>query len=95
MDRDQIEEVIYEFAKIMKCKKIKTCNELIEKLNNMKDEDAIDYLVSLARNLINSNKLKIEDIYSNMNLITSLSKEYPTRESLTSKLILLENKKNH
>lgn len=95
MNRDQVEEVIYEFAKIMKSKKMKTCGELIEKLANMEDEDAINYLVSLASDLIDSNKLKLEDIYSNMNLITSLSKEYPTEKSLKAKLILLENKKNH
>ncbi len=93
MDRDQVEEIVYTFAKEMKYNNIKICGEVIEKLTDMSDEDAVEYLISLASKLVKDKKLKIEDIRHNMSLLIGLSKNNTTNEIISKKLELL--KKNH
>ena len=95
MDRDQIEEIVYTFAKFIKSKKMKTCSELIERLAKLENNDKIiDSLIDLSVDLVKKNKVKIGDLYSNVNLLVGLSEKYPDEESIIKKLELL-NKKNH
>ena len=69
----------------------KIYNDLISRLSAMNEEDVIDYLVVALNDLAEKGQLKADDIFSNVDLITSLSEKYSSKEDLMSRLNWLKS----
>lgn len=91
IQKEQIKKIVYTFAKLANVNDEKICNDLISRLSAMNEEDVIDYLVVALNNLAEKGQVKVEDIFSNVDLITSLSEKYSSKEDLMSRLNWLKS----
>ena len=88
---EKLKKIIYTFSELANIKNQDTCNNLINHLSTMNEEDVIDYLIVTLSDFVRVGKLKIDDIFSNINIITDLSLKYPTKESLIERLNWLKS----
>ena len=88
---EKLKKIIYTFSELANIKNQDTCNNLINHLSTMNEEDVIDYLIVTLSDFVRVGKLKIDDIFSNINIITELSSKYPTKESLIERLNWLKS----
>lgn len=88
---EKLKKIIYTFSELANIKNQDTCNNLINHLSTMNEEDVIDYLIVTLSDFVRVGKLKIDDIFSNINIITDLSFKYPTKESLIERLNWLKS----
>lgn len=88
---EKLKKIIYTFSELANIKNQDTCNNLINHLSTMNEEDVIDYLIVTLSDFVKVGKLKIDDIFSNINIITDLSFKYPTKESLIERLNWLKS----
>ena len=88
---EKLKKIIYTFSELANIKNQDTCNNLINHLSTMNEEDVIDYLIVTLSDFVRVGKLKIDDIFSNINIITDLSSKYPTKESLIERLNWLKS----
>lgn len=86
IQKEKIKKVVYVFSKLANVNDEKKCEDLIVLLCNMSEQDVIDYLVVALNDLVESGQVKVDDIFSNIDLITSLSEKYSTKEELISRL---------
>ena len=77
---EKLKKIIYTFSELANIKNQDTCNNLINHLSTMNEEDVIDYLIVTLSDFVRVGKLKIDDIFSNINIITDLSFKYPNWE---------------
>src|SRR5574344_1067169 len=76
IQKEQIRKIVYTFTKLANVNDERICNDLISRLSAMSEEDVIDYLVVALSDLVEKGQVKSEDIFSNANLITSLSENH-------------------
>ena len=88
---EKLKKIIYTFSELANIKNQDTCNNLFNHLSTMNEEDVIDYLIVTLSDFVKVGKLKIDDIFSNINIITDLSFKYPTKESLIERLNWLKS----
>ena len=88
---EKLKKIIYTFSELANIKNQDTCNNLINHLSTMNEEDVIDYLIVTLSDFVRVGKLKIDDVFSNINIITDLSFKYPTKESLIERLNWLKS----
>ena len=91
IQKEQIKKIVYTFSKIANVNDEKICNDLINRLSVMNEQDVIDYLVVALNDLAERGQIKVDDIFSNIGLITSLSEKYSTKEELISRLNWLKS----
>ena len=91
IQKEQIKKIVYTFAKLANVNDEKIYNDLISRLSAMNEEDVIDYLVVALNDLAEKGQLKADDIFSNVDLITSLSEKYSSKEDLMSRLNWLKS----
>ena len=91
IQKEQIKKIVYTFAKLANVNDVKIYNDLISRLRAMNEEDVIDYLVVALNDLAEKGQLKADDIFSNVDLITSLSEKYSSKEDLMSRLNWLKS----
>ncbi len=91
IQKEQIKKIVYTFTKLANVNDERICNDLISRLSAMSEEDVIDYLVVALNDLAEKGQVKIEDIFSNVDLITSLSEKYSSKEDLMSRLNWLKS----
>ncbi len=91
IQKEQIKKIVYTFAKLANVNDENICNDLINRLSVMNEEDVIDYLVVALSDLSENGQIKAEDIFSNIDLITSLSKKYSSKEDLITRLNWLKS----
>lgn len=91
IQKEQIKKIVYTFAKFANVNDKKIYNDLISRLSAMNEEDVIDYLVVALNDLAEKGQLKADDIFSNVDLITSLSEKYSSKEDLMSRLNWLKS----
>ena len=91
IQKEQLQRTIYEFAKLINVNDQNVINDLINRLSNMSEDDVIDYLIVKLNELVETGQLKAEDVFSNIDLITSLSEKYSTKEDLMKRLNWLKS----
>ena len=85
-EKIKIQQIINTFAQLTKLQDKNLCQNLVTDLCNRNDADVVDYLIVSLSDLIDKGKIQKEDVLNNLDLITTLSKNYPTRESLITRL---------
>ena len=91
IQKEQIKKIVYTFTKLANVNDENICNDLINHLSVMNEEDVIDYLVVALSDLSEKGLIKAEDIFSNIDLITSLSEKYSSKEDLMTRLNWLKS----
>ena len=91
IQKEQIKKIVYTFTKLANVNDENICNDLINRLCVMNEEDVIDYLVVALSDLSEKGQIKADDIFSNIDLITSLSEKYSSKEDLMTRLNWLKS----
>lgn len=91
LQKEQIKKIVYKFSNLANVNDENVCNELILNLYTMKEEDVIDYFLVNINNLIETMRIRPEDVFNNIDLITSLSDKYSTKEDLMTRLNWLKS----
>ena len=91
IQKELIKKIVYTFAKLANVNNENICNDLINRLSVMNEEDVIDYLVVALSDLVEKGQLKADDIFSNIGLITSLSEKYSSKDDLMTRLNWLKS----
>lgn len=91
IQKEQIKKIVYTFAKLANVNNENICNDLINRLSVMNEEDVIDYLVVALSDLVEKGQVKADDIFSNIGLITSLSEKYSSKDDLMTRLNWLKS----
>ena len=91
LQKEQIKKIVYKFSNLANVNNENVCNKLILNLSTMKEEDVIDYLLVNINNLVEAMRIKPEDVFNNIDLITSLSDKYSTKEALMTRLNWLKS----
>ena len=91
IQKEQIKKIVYTFAKLANVNNENICNDLINRLSVMNEEDVIDYLVVALSDLAEKGQVKADDIFSNIGLITSLSEKYSSKDDLMARLNWLKS----
>lgn len=91
IQKEQIKKIVYTFTKLANVNDENICNDLINRLSVMNEEDFIDYLVVALSDLAEKGQVKADDIFSNIGLITSLSEKYSSKEDLMTRLNWLKS----
>ena len=91
IQKEQIKKIVYTFTKLANVNDENICNDLINRLSVMNEEDVIDYLVVALSDLSEKGQIKADDIFSNIDLITSLSEKYSSKEDLMTRLNWLKS----
>lgn len=91
IQKEQIKKIVYTFAKLANVNNENICNDLINRLSVMNEEDVIDYLVVALSDLVEKSQVKADDIFSNIGLITSLSEKYSSKDDLMTRLNWLKS----
>ena len=91
IQKEQIKKIVYTFAKLANVNDENICNDLINRLSVMNEEDVIDYLVVALSDLVEKGQVKADDIFSNIGLITSLSEKYSSKDDLMTRLNWLKS----
>lgn len=91
LQKEQIKKIVYKFSNLANVNNENVCNKLILNLSTMKEEDVIDYLLVNINNLVKVMRIKPEDVFNNIDLITSLSDKYSTKEALMTRLNWLKS----
>ena len=86
LQKEQIKKIVYKFSNLANVNNENVCNKLILNLSTMKEEDVIDYFLVNINNLIETMRIRPEDVFNNIDLITSLSDKYSTKEDLMTRL---------
>lgn len=84
--KSKIQQVVNTFAKLTKLQGENLCQKLITHLCSMNNNDVVDYLIVSLSDLIDKGKIQTKDVLNHLNLITTLSKDYPTPEALIARL---------
>lgn len=91
LQKEQIKKIVYKFSNLANVNNENVCNKLILNLSTMNEEDVIDYLLVNINNLVETMRIKPEDVFHNIDLITSLSDKYSTKEDLMTRLNWLKS----
>ena len=91
IQKEQIKKIVYTFTKLANVNDENICNDLINRLSVMNEEDVIDYLVVALSDLAEKGQVKADDIFSNIGLITSLSEKYSSKDDLMTRLNWLKS----
>lgn len=91
LQKEQIKKIVYKFSNLANVNNENVCNKLILNLSTMNEEDVIDYLLVNINNLVETMRIKPEDVFYNIDLITSLSDKYSTKEDLMTRLNWLKS----
>lgn len=91
IQKEQIKKIVYTFTKLANVNNENICNDLINRLSVMNEEDVIDYLVVALSDLAEKGQVKADDIFSNIGLITSLSEKYSSKDDLMTRLNWLKS----
>ena len=91
IQKEQIKKIVYTFTKLANVNNENICNDLINRLSVMNEEDVIDYLVVALSDLVEKGQVKADDIFSNIGLITSLSEKYSSKDDLMTRLNWLKS----
>lgn len=91
LQKEQIKKIVYKFSNLANVNNENICNKLILNLSTMDEEDVIDYLLVNINNLVETMRIKPEDVFHNIDLITSLSDKYSTKEDLMTRLNWLKS----
>ena len=91
IQKEQIKKIVYTFTKLANVNNENICNDLINRLSVMNEEDVIDYLVVALSDLAEKGLVKADDIFSNIGLITSLSEKYSSKDDLMTRLNWLKS----
>ena len=91
IQNEQIKKIVYTFTKLANVNDENICNDLINRLSVMNEEDVIDYLVVALSDLVEKGQIKADDIFSNIGLITSLSEKYSSKDDLMTRLNWLKS----
>lgn len=91
IQKEQIKKIVYTFTKLANVNDENICNDLINRLSVMNEEDVIDYLVVALSDLAEKGQIKADDIFSNIDLITSLSEKYSSKDDLMTRLNWLKS----
>ena len=84
--KSKIQQVVNTFAQLTKLQDENLCQKLITHLCSMNNNDVVDYLIVSLSDLIDKGKIQTKDVLNHLNLITTLSKDYPTPEALIARL---------
>ena len=82
----KIQQIVNTFAQLTKLQDENLCQKLITHLCSMNNNDVVDYLIVSLSDLIDKGKIQTKDVLNHLNLITTLSKDYPTPEALIARL---------
>ncbi len=89
---EQLEKIVYKFARLAKIEDQKSCDDLIKKLNMLGYNDIIDSLIISLNSLLNRGVLTEEEIYSNTKEILELNpNKYTSNEDLIKRLKWLKS----
>lgn len=92
LQKEQIKKIVYTFATLSNINDKQLCDNLINRLNSMNSDDAIDYLIVSLSDLVSRGVLKQEDVFSNANLLISISSErYSSSDDLVRRLNWLKS----
>ena len=91
IQKEQIKKIVYTFTKLANVNNENICNDLINRLSVMNEEDVIDYIVVALSDLAEKGQVKADDIFSNIGLITSLSEKYSSKDDLMTRLNWLKS----
>lgn len=91
IQKEQIKKIVHTFTKLANVNNENICNDLINRLSVMNEEDVIDYLIVALSDLSEKGQIKADDIFSNIDLITSLSEKYSSKEDLMTRLNWLKS----
>lgn len=91
IQKEQIKKIVHTFTKLANVNNENICNDLINRLSVMNEEDVIDYLVVALSDLVEKGQVKADDIFSNIGLITSLSEKYSSKDDLMTRLNWLKS----
>ena len=91
IQKEQIKKIVYTFTRLANVNDENICNDLINRLSAMNEQDAIDYLIVTLSDLVEKGQVKADDIFSNIDLITSLSENYSSKEDLMVRLNWLKS----
>ena len=84
--KEKVKKAVLTFTQLANINEPEKCKELIGRLYSMKESDVIDYLVVTISDLKDKGRLSKEDILSNVELLTSISKAYPSVDKLVARL---------
>ena len=85
IQKKQIKKIVYTFTKLANINDENICNDLINRMSAMNEQDAIDFIIVTLNDLVENGQIKIEDIFSNAEVVTSLSDKYSSKEDLIAR----------
>lgn len=92
LQKEQIKKVIYTFATLSNISDKQLCDNLINRLISMNIDDVMDYLIVSLSDLVSRGALKQDDVFSNANLLISISPEkYSSTDDLMKRLNWLKS----
>lgn len=91
LKKEQIQRIVYKFAGLANINNETIINDLIIRLESMNEDDVVDYLIVALSDLVERGQLKAEDVFSNINMIISLSEKYSTKDDLMTRLSWLKS----
>lgn len=95
IQKEQMKKIVYTFVRLANVNDKDICNDLSNHLSEMNEEDVIDNLVVALSDLAEKGQVKTGDIFSNIDLITSLSEKYMSKEDLMIDYQLDAKKQNN
>lgn len=92
LQKEQIKKVVYTFATLSNINDKQLCDNLVNRLISMKIDDVMDYLIVSLSDLVSKGALKQDDVFSNANLLISISPEiYSSTDDLMKRLNWLKS----
>lgn len=92
LQKEQIKKVIYTFATLSNISDKQLCDNLINRLISMNIDDVMDYLIVSLSDLVSRGALNQDDVFSNANLLISISPEkYSSTDDLMKRLNWLKS----
>ena len=91
LQKEKVKKLVYYFVNLVNMSDKNIIDDLIKKLCNMNEDDCIDYIIVSLNDLVTNRQLSEVDIFMNMELITSISKKYDSKQKLMDRLEFLKS----
>ncbi len=91
LQKEKLSKIIYNFSSLLNVNNEDEINNLLESLYSMNINDVIDFLIVRIYDLLDTKRITMDNVKSNMELLTSLSEKYTSFEDLINRLNWLKS----
>ena len=91
LQKEKVSKIVYNFANLLNVDNEENINSLINSLYSMDINDVIDFFIVRIYDLLDSKRITMDNVKSNMELLTSLSDKYKSMDDLINRLNWLKS----